>query len=452
MKNFNMYEIISKKKDGKGLDKNELQSVIDSYVDGNIPDYQISALLMAIFLKGMNKDEVSDLTGIMLRSGDTITLDYIEGPKVDKHSTGGVGDKVSFIVSPIVAACGVKVPMLSGRALGHTGGTLDKLESIPGFNVFLKVDEFKDVLNKCGMVISGQTDNIVPADKKLYALRDSTATVNSIPLITSSIMSKKLALGTDAIVLDVKTGRGAFLPDPKDGISLCKSMVDIGEKNNRKTIGLITNMDQPLGNAVGNSLEIIESIECLKGNGPNDLMEVTLALGACMLSAAGVEKNITEGIEKLKKTIRSGEALKIFKKFIRLQNGNGAVCEDYSLFGKSKYTSELAAKRDGFIESIDAYETGMAAIDIGAGRRKKEDSINHTAGFVFNKKTGDKVKEGDILVTIQSDSEESAETVKERLSNAIKIVPGNISKPEMIKYIADREGLKSWDLKIDPSV
>lgn len=447
-----MYEIITKKRDGKRLEKDELQSLIDGYVEGSIPDYQISALLMAIFLNGMDKQETTELTGIMLRSGDTIELDRIKGVKVDKHSTGGVGDKVSFIVSPIVAACGVKVPMLSGRALGHTGGTLDKLESIPDFNVFLEVEEFKNVLDKCGMVICGQTENIVPADKKFYALRDSTATVNSIPLITSSIMSKKLALGTDAIVLDVKTGSGAFLPALNDGIALCRSMVEIGEKNNRKSIGLITNMDQPLGNAVGNSLEIIESIECLKGNGPDDLMEVTLALGACMLSAAGIENDIKRGVEKLKEVIRSGEAMDIFKKFTGLQNGDEAVCEDYSLFGKSKYSSGLTAERDGFIESIDAYETGMAAIDIGAGRRTKEDSINHTSGFIFNKKVGDKVKKGDIIVIIHSDSEENSGIAKERLSKAIKIVAGKILKPKMIYYIADRSGLKEWEHIIDPSI
>ncbi len=371
MKNLNMYEIITKKRDGHILLKEELQAVIDGYVDGSIPDYQISALLMAIFLNGLDLRETEDLTGIMLRSGDSISLEGIEGIKVDKHSTGGVGDKVSFIVSPIVAACGVKVPMLSGRALGHTGGTLDKLESIPGFNVFLNMEQFREVLNKCGMVISGQTDNIVPADKKLYALRDTTATVNSIPLITSSIMSKKLALGTDAIVLDVKTGSGAFLPDINDGIELCKSMVNIGEKSGRKTLGLITNMNEPLGNAVGNSVEIIESIECLKGKGPEDLMNVTLALGSCMLIAAGVEENFGKGIKRLKETISSGKALAIFRDFIEEQGGDPQVCEDYSIFGESASSWELLSDRSGFIISINAFEIGMSAIDIGAGRRKK---------------------------------------------------------------------------------
>jgi len=444
MKNFNMYEIITKKRDGSILLKEELQAVIDGYVDGSIPDYQISALLMAIFLNGLDMRETEDLTGIMLRSGDSISLEGIDGIKVDKHSTGGVGDKVSFIVTPIVAACGVKVPMLSGRALGHTGGTLDKLEAIPGFNVFLEVDQFRSVLNKCGMVISGQTENIVPADKKLYALRDTTATVNSIPLITSSIMSKKLALGTDAIVLDVKTGSGAFLPDINDGIELCKSMVNIGEKSGRKTLGLITNMNEPLGNAVGNSVEIIESIECLKGKGPDDLMDVTLALGACMLIAAGEENDFAKGIKRLKETITSGKALSIFKDFIKAQEGDPGVCEDYSLFGESVSSWDLISDRSGFVISINAFEIGMSAIDIGAGRRKKEDQIDHTAGFIFHKRSGDRIEAGEKILSVHSSGKEDRKAVEQRLLNAINISSGVPAKPEMVLYYADHSGIKEW--------
>ncbi len=444
MKNLNMYEIITKKRDGNVLLKEELQAVIDGYVDGSIPDYQISALLMAIFLNGLDLRETEDLTGIMLRSGDSISLEGIDGIKVDKHSTGGVGDKVSFIVSPIVAACGVKVPMLSGRALGHTGGTLDKLESIPGFNVFLEVDQFRSVLEKCGMVISGQTDNIVPADKKLYALRDTTATVNSIPLITSSIMSKKLALGTDAIVLDVKTGNGAFLPDINDGIELCKSMVNIGEKSGRKTLGLITNMNEPLGNAVGNSVEIIESIECLKGNGPDDLMDVTLALGACMLIAAGVEESFNKGIKRLKETIASGKALKIFRDFIEAQEGDPGVCEDYSIFGESESSWDLVSDKSGFIISINAFEIGMSAIDIGAGRRKKEDQIDHTAGFIFHKRSGDRIETGEKILTVHSSGKEDRKAVEQRILKAINISSGVPAKQKMVLYFADHSGIKGW--------
>jgi len=444
MKNFNMYEIISKKRDGHTLSKEELQAVIDGYVADSIPDYQVSALLMSIFLNGLDLRETEDLTGIMLRSGDTISLDGIDGIKVDKHSTGGVGDKVSFIVSPIVAACGVKVPMLSGRALGHTGGTLDKLESIPGFNVFLTVEEFRDVLARCGMVISGQTENIVPADKKLYALRDTTATVNSIPLITSSIMSKKLALGTDAIVLDVKTGSGAFLPDIRDGKKLCQSMVNIGEKSGRKTLGLITNMNEPLGNAVGNSVEIIESIECLKGKGPKDLMDVTLALGSCMLIAAGVEEKFNRGIKRLRETIRSGRALEIFRNFIEAQKGDPGVCRDYSLFGKSSTSWELISPKTGHILSVNAFEVGMCAIDIGAGRREKEDEIDHTAGFIFHKRSGDRIDAGEKILTVYSSGKENRKAVEQRLLNAVNISSGVPVPPEMVLFFADHSGIREW--------
>jgi len=440
-----MYEILMKKRDGKPLGKDELQAVIDGYVGGDIPDYQVSALLMAVFLNGLDRRETEDLTSIMLNSGDRISLDGIGGIKIDKHSTGGVGDKVSFIVAPIVAACGVKVPMLSGRSLGHTGGTLDKLESIPGFNVFLDGDQFRQVLSECGMVICGQTENIVPADKKLYSLRDATATVNSIPLITASIMSKKLALGTDAIVLDIKTGSGAFLPDMKDSVELCRSMVNIGWESGRKTLGLITNMDEPLGAAVGNSLEIIESIECLKGNGPDDLMEVTLALGACMLIAAGEEDDIRHGINRLQKTIGSGEALDIFKKFIRLQSGDPEVCDRYELMGKSRSEWDLKSEKTGFLHSINAFEIGMSAIEIGAGRRRKEDSIDHTTGFMFHKKTGDHVNKGDSILSVYSNGDEDKKRVAARLRNAIKISGSAPSKCNMIHYFADESGVFEWE-------
>jgi pyrimidine-nucleoside phosphorylase len=286
-----MYEIISKKRDGFELDRRDIAFVVSGCAKGEIPDEQVAAWLMAVYLRGLSDRELADLTEIMLASGDRVSLDEVAGKKVDKHSTGGVGDTVSFVVAPLVAACGVRVPMLSGRGLGHTGGTLDKLEAIPGMNVFLSADEFRRVLAETGMAISGQTETIVPADKRLYALRDATATVGSIPLIASSIMSKKLALGTDGIVLDVKTGSGATMKDEADSLRLCRTMVALGEKAGRPTVGLLTSMDQPLGRAVGNSLEIVESIEALKGQGAEDLMEVSYALGFCMLNLAG--KNIS---------------------------------------------------------------------------------------------------------------------------------------------------------------
>jgi len=439
------YEIISKKRDGYELSTEEIQYFINGYVNEKIPDYQAAALMMAIYIRGMNQRELADLTRIMMHSGDLISLDDIDGKKIDKHSTGGVGDKISFIVSPLVAACGVKVPMLSGRSLGHTGGTLDKLESIPGMNVFLQTDAFKRVLKDVGMVICGQTQNVVPADRKLYALRDTTATINSIPLICASIMSKKLALGTDGMVLDVKTGSGAFMSRLEDSIELCKTMVAIGERSNRSTIGLITDMDQPLGNMAGNSLEIIESIEALKGKGPEDVMTVTFGLGAAMLKAAGVETDYNRALQRLQKVLKSGEPLEIFRKFIAAQGGDAGVCSDYSLLPQSKHQRELAAEKGGYISKINAYEVGMTAIDIGAGRRKKEDAIDHSAGFVFNKKVGDKVTPGETILTIHSNNPESIEAAKNRLKKAIGITPEKEEKRKIILYLVDKNGMREWD-------
>ncbi|UCH98271.1 MAG: thymidine phosphorylase [Candidatus Aminicenantes bacterium] len=439
-----MYEIIAKKRDGYELSTREIQFFIDGCVSGEIPDYQAAALLMAIYLRGLNQREMTDLTRIMMHSGDLISLEGISGKKIDKHSTGGVGDKISFILSPLVAACGVKVPMLSGRSLGHTGGTLDKLESIPRMNVSLQPDRFKQVLNEVGMVICGQTENTVPADRKLYALRDATATIGSIPLISASIMSKKLALGTDGVVLDVKTGSGAFMTQLEDSIELCQTMVAIGEKANRTTIGLITNMDQPLGKAVGNSLEIIESIEALKGHGPGDVMEVTFGLSAAMLVAAGVEKDYQKAIKKLRKVLESGQPLEIFKKFITAQGGDPRVCNDYSLLPRSKHQVELLAEKSGYISKINAYQVGMTAVDIGGGRKKKEDVIDHSAGFVFRKKVGDKVTRGEAILTIHTNNAKSIPGAKERLKKAIFISKEKVSPPGMILYRIDKSGPSAW--------
>jgi pyrimidine-nucleoside phosphorylase len=438
---YSTYEIISKKRDGKELTTEEIQFFIDGYVNEKIPDYQAAALMMAIYIQGLNQRESSDLTRIMMYSGDLISLDDIDGKKIDKHSTGGVGDKISFVVSPLVAACGIKVPMLSGRSLGHTGGTLDKLESIPGMNIFLEIDEFKQVLRDVGMVICGQTENVVPADRKLYALRDATATVTSIPLICASIMSKKLALRTDGMVLDVKTGSGAFKKREEEAIELCKTMVGIGERANRTTIGLITDMDQPLGKMVGNSLEIIESIEALKGKGPEDVMAVTFGLGAGMLMAAGIETVYDRAIQKLEKALGSGEPLKIFKKFIAAQGGDAGVCDDYSLLPQSKYQVELTAETDGYISKINAYEVGMTAIDIGAGRRKKEDTIDYSAGFVFNKKVGDKIKKGETILFIHTNNSASIDAAKNRLKKAIAITKKKVEERKIILYLVDRSGI-----------
>jgi pyrimidine-nucleoside phosphorylase len=444
-----MYEIISKKRDGHELNTAEIQFFIDGCITGEIPDYQVSALLMAIYLRGLNQREMADLTRIMMHSGDLISLEGIQGKKIDKHSTGGVGDKISFIVSPLLAACGVNVPMLSGRSLGHTGGTLDKLESIPGMKVCLQTSEFKNVLKDVGMVISGQTENIVPADRKLYALRDATATVNSIPLITASIMSKKLALGTDGIVLDVKTGSGAFMTQLQDSIALCKTMVEIGEAANRTTIGLITNMDQPLGNNVGNSLEIIESLEALKGRGPVDLMDVTLALGAAMLVTAGVETHWPKAVKKLELTLKSGKPLDIFNAFIAAQGGEPGVCDNYTLLPQSKHQVPFPAEKDGYISKINAYQVGMTAVDIGAGRKKKEDTIDYSAGFVFHKKSGDRVSRGEPVLTIHTNRSASISHAQERLKKAISIIadPADVHPQEMVLYRVDKNGIHPWKKK-----
>jgi pyrimidine-nucleoside phosphorylase len=436
-----MYEIITKKRDGHALTTREIQFFIDGCVNEKIPDYQVSALLMAIYLRGLSQREMTDLTRIMMNSGDMISLEGIPGKKIDKHSTGGVGDKISFILAPLVAACGVKVPMLSGRSLGHTGGTLDKLESIPGMKVSLQPDMFKKILDDVGMVICGQTENIVPADRKLYALRDATATINSIPLISASIMSKKLALGTDGIVLDVKTGSGAFMSQLADSIELCKTMTAVGEKAGRTTIGLITSMDQPLGNAVGNSLEIIESIEALKGNGPRDVMEVTFGLSAAMLEAAGVEKDYQQAVKKLRETLESGQPLDIFKKFITAQNGDPKIFDNYSLLPHSKHQVQLPAEKNGYISKINTYEVGMAVVDIGGGRKRKEDTIDHSAGFIFHKKVGDKVTRGEAILTVYTNNASSIPAVKERLGKAITIAKKKVSPPEMILHRIDKNGM-----------
>jgi len=439
-----MYEIISKKRDGLELEGDEISFVISGYVRGDIPDYQVAAWLMAIYVRGLNERELADLTRIMLASGDSISLDEVSGKKIDKHSTGGVGDKISFIVAPLVAACGVRVPMLSGRGLGHTGGTLDKLEAIPGLNVALSSGQFRAVLAETGMVICGQTDNIVPADKKLYALRDATATVGCIPLIASSIMSKKLALGTDGIVLDVKTGSGAFMKDEQDALRLCRAMIAIGEKSGRPTLAIVSSMDQPLGRAVGNSLEIIESIEALKGRGREDIMEVTYALGFCMLRAAGMEINYAQAADMFREAIASGRALDVFERFIAAQGGDPRVCDDYFLLPMASQRVEFMAPASGFIAAIDAFHVGLAAIDAGAGRRKKEDAIAFGSGFVFHAAVGDRIEKGQKIVTVHSDFSGRMPAVLARLGEAIRIGPRSVAKPKMIRYLVAKDGVQPW--------
>ena len=385
-----MYDLITKKKHNEPLTDAEIEYMIDGYVKGDIPDYQMSSMLMAIWFNGMNDHEITELTKIMAKSGDMIDLSAIAGKKVDKHSTGGVGDKTTLIVAPIVAACGGKVAKMSGRGLGHTGGTVDKLESIPGYRTVLDRKEFFDTVNKCGVSLIGQSGNLAPADKKLYALRDVTATVDSIPLIASSIMSKKLAAGSDCILLDVKTGSGAFMKTLDDSIKLAQTMVNIGEGAGRRTVALITDMDTPLGYGIGNSIEVMESMDVLKGHGPADLTEVSLQLASNMLYLVG--KGTPEECRKMaEKSIEDGTAFETFCTMVRAQGGDDSVLRDYDKFQKAPYTYDIVAEEGGYIEKQNAEEIGEVSVVLGAGRETKDSAIDFSAGIILHKKYGDKV-------------------------------------------------------------
>ena len=376
---------------------------------------------MAIYFQKMNKRETADLTMAMVDSGEKFNLDAIKGIKVDKHSTGGVGDSISLVLTPMVAACGVPVAKMSGRGLGHTGGTIDKLESFDGFSVELSEDTFINNVNNIGIAIAGQTANLAPADKKLYALRDVTATVDNMSLIASSIMSKKIASGAYGIVLDVKVGDGAFMKTREDAIALAKEMVDIGKHVGRETIAVISDMDQPLGYAVGNSLEVIEAIETLKGKGPNDLLELALTIGSNMLIIAKKTSDFEEGKKMLLKTIEDGSAIKKFKEFVKAQGGNEKMIDDTSLFPKAEIELEVKALKDGIISKIEAEAVGITAMELGAGRAEKDSVIDLSVGIVFSKKRGDKVKAGESLATIYANSKEKADKAAEKLLSEIII-------------------------------
>lgn len=412
-----MYDIIHKKRNGGELSEEEIRFFIEGYTDESIPDYQAAALCMAVYFRGMTPKETSILTLAMAESGDQIDLGGIEGFTVDKHSTGGVGDKTSLIVVPIVASCGGKVAKMSGRGLGHTGGTVDKLESIPGFRTELNPDDFIKQVNGIGLCIVGQTGELAPADKKLYALRDVTATVESIPLIASSIMSKKLAAGSKGIVLDVKTGSGAFMKTVEESENLAKEMVAIGKSAGRSVTAVITNMDIPLGDSVGNSLEVIEAIKTLKGEGESDLTEVCLTLAAQMLSMVTGEDEKT-CYSMAKGAIDNGLAINKLRKMISAQGGNANVVDDYSLFKQPKYTAEIFSECDGYIEHTDAEKIGIASVILGAGREKKGDPIDPSAGIVLKKKTGDYVKKGEPLAVFYTDDEGKIEGAKQEFLDA----------------------------------
>lgn len=415
-----MVDIIAKKRDGEKLSKEEIDFFIRGYTEGSIPDYQAAALLMAICLKGMDMEEATDLTMAMVASGDRIDLSSIEGVKVDKHSTGGVGDKTTLIIGPIVASCGVKVAKMSGRGLGHTGGTIDKLESIPGFNTQLTRDEFIRAVRETGIAVAGQTGNLVPADKKLYALRDVTGTVRSRALISSSIMSKKLAAGSDVIVLDVKMGSGAFMKTIEEARDLAEAMVSIGTKAGRKVAAIITDMDRPLGYAIGNALEVREAIDVLKGNGPNDVREVCLALAGKMLELAG-KGSFEECRRMAAAAVESGAALSRLEQMIRTQGGLAEVVRDPSLLPRAVHVKEYRAKRSGFITSVQAERLGTAAMMLGAGRATKESAIDPAAGIVLHKKPGDGVKEGDVIMELHANDERLFESAFAELDHAVVI-------------------------------
>ncbi|WP_282155678.1 pyrimidine-nucleoside phosphorylase [Cytobacillus gottheilii] len=426
-----MVDIIEKKRDGIELAKEEIQFFVNGYTNGSIPDYQVSALTMAIFFKGMTENERADLTMAMVESGDQIDLKKIEGIKVDKHSTGGVGDTTTLVLGPLVAAVGVPVAKMSGRGLGHTGGTIDKLEAVEGFHVEIENEEFIKLVNENKIAVIGQSGNLTPADKKLYALRDVTATVDSIPLIASSIMSKKIAAGADAIVLDVKTGAGAFMKTLEDSKELASAMVRIGNNVGRNTMAVISDMSQPLGFAIGNALEVKEAIDTLKGEGPEDLTELCLTLGSHMVVLAKKAATVEEAREKLQQVINDGSALETFKTFLSSQGGDASVVDQPEKMPQAKYQFELEAKEDGFVSEIVADEIGTAAMLLGAGRATKESTIDLAVGLMLRKKIGDEVKKGDSLVTIYSNFEDVSD-VKEKLYANIMLTSEKVSAPVLI--------------------
>lgn len=426
-----MLDIIEKKRDGYELTKQEIEFVIQGYTDGTIPDYQMSAFAMAVYFQDMTDKERAALTMAMVESGDQIDLSAIDGVKVDKHSTGGVGDTTTLVLAPLVASVGVPVAKMSGRGLGHTGGTIDKLEAVKGFSVEISNQEFIDLVNKNKVAVIGQTGNLTPADKKLYALRDVTATVNSIPLIASSIMSKKIASGANAIVLDVKTGAGAFMKDLEGAEQLARAMVDIGNNLGRKTMAIISDMSQPLGFAIGNALEVKEAIDTLSGKGPQDLYDLCIDLGSRMVVLANKATTIEEAREKLEETIKSGKALQVFKQFLEAQGGDGSVVDNPLNLPTAKYQIEIPSQKEGYISAISADKIGVTAMILGAGRATKESTIDLSVGLELRKKVGDFVRVGEPLVIVHSNAE-NIEEVTQRIYDAYTIQAQKIEVPTLI--------------------
>lgn len=410
-----MYDLIFKKRNGEELSKEEINFFVDGYTKGEIPDYQVSSLLMAIYFQKMNSRETADLTMAMVNSGDILSLKDIEGIKVDKHSTGGVGDTTTLVLGPMVASLGIPVAKMSGRGLGHTGGTIDKLESFKGFSVEMPEEKFIRNVNNIKLAVGGQTGDLAPADKKLYALRDVTGTVDNISLIASSIMSKKIAAGADSIVLDVKVGEGAFMKTKEDALHLAKEMVSIGRNLKRNTVAVISDMDQPLGKAIGNALEVEEAIETLKGNGPKDLLELCMTLGSEMVVLAEKAKDKNEARQMLMETIESGKALNKLKEFVVAQGGDISPIDDTSLFPHAKYVIPVESDRDGVVCKIHSQNIGIIAMELGAGRATKESTIDLAVGLVLNKKRGEKVSKGDVIAYIHANDMEKAEKAKAKI-------------------------------------
>ncbi|MDZ7772085.1 MAG: thymidine phosphorylase [Balneolaceae bacterium] len=438
---FNPVSIIRKKRNGGTLSGEEIRRLIQAYTADEIPDYQMSAFLMAAFIRGLNPEESAVLTEAMLRSGTVLDLDDIPGSKVDKHSTGGVGDKVSLVLAPIVASRGVNVPMISGRGLGHTGGTLDKLESITGFDVNVPPDRFRELLREHRMVMCGQTEEIAPADKRLYALRDVTATVESIPLIAGSIMSKKLAEGIDALVLDVKTGSGAFLPDPGQAEELARTMVSIGRRFGVETVAWMTSMEQPLGRRIGNWLEVEESIACLQGGGPDDVMEVTHTLAGSMLHLGGAAGSEEEGRAMSREAVVSGEAWETFLRLVEAQGGDVGLLRHPDRYPPAEHAFSVEAEEEGWLERLDAYALGMASLELGAGRRRKEDGVDPVAGIVLEKKIGDTVKKDETILRAFTNNNHAIEEVNAMLRDAFSVGQTPPDPPRLISGKVDERGI-----------
>jgi len=437
------YELISKKRDGKALSPEEIDYFVSGFTKGEIPNYQMASLLMTIFLRGMNEEETFSLTLSMLHSGQTLDLSGIPGRKVDKHSTGGVGDKVSLVLAPAVAAAGAVVPMISGRGLGHTGGTLDKLESIPGFNTQLTIEEFKGNLSRIGVSIIGQTPELVPADAKIYALRDVTATVDSIPLIASSIMSKKLAADLDGLVLDVKLGRGAIFNQEEKAFQLARSLIQIGSRLGKRVVALVTDMEQPLGRMVGNALEVKEVIGLLRGEGSRDLLEITIALGAQMLVLAQVARDIEDGENRIRGVVESGEALNKFREMVKAQGGDLGVIDDPEALPQAKLKIVAKAEASGYVASLDAKLIGQAVVALGGGRKDLSSRIDHSVGIELLKKEGEKVEKGENLAFIYASEEDKGEEAQLLVQNAYQFSEEPPEGSPLVHYLVTEGGVKS---------